>query len=117
VNRIGRMKETIRTNIKYRRSSKIISDSISLSPNLFIHCKFATDCWKEANLWGQIELYMMSSGSFSSIIFDILRALEVENRARFACILWRIWREYNACLWEQKHVSALASCVLDLDTV
>jgi len=66
--------------------------------HMFMHCKFATDCWKEENFWGKIESYMMSSGSFSSIIFAILIALEVDNRARFVAILWSLWRMRNACL-------------------
>jgi len=66
--------------------------------HMFMHCRFATDCWKEANFWDKIELYMMSSGTFSSNIFAILRVLEMDNRARFVAILWSIWRTRNVCL-------------------
>jgi hypothetical protein len=85
--------------------------------HMFMHCKFATDCWKASNLWGKIASHMTSNGSFSSIMFVILRSLEVENRAEFVAILWSIWRARNACLWEQKPVNAHAACVLALDIV
>jgi len=84
---------------------------------MFMHCNFATDCWKEANLWGKIESYMTLSGSFSSIIFDILGMFGAEYRARFVGILRSIWCARNACLWEQKLVNEHASCILSLDTV
>jgi len=85
--------------------------------HLFMHCKFAIDCWKSTNMWGMIAPYMTSSGNFSSIIFAILRALEAENYARFVAILWSIWRARNASLWEQKPVIANTSCVIALDIV
>jgi len=85
--------------------------------HMYMHGKFAIDCWKEANFWCKIESYMMTSGSFSSIIFNILGMLEVENRARFVAILWSIWSTRNTYLWEQKPVNAHASGVLALDTI
>jgi len=85
--------------------------------HMFMHCKFATDCWKVVNLWDKIASYMTSSGSFSSIMFATVRSLEVEIHARFVAMLWSIWRARNACLWEQKPVNAHTSCVLALDTV
>jgi len=85
--------------------------------HMFMHCKFAIDCWKAANLWGKIASYMTSNGSFSFIMFAVTRSLEVENHVRFVAILWSIWCARNACLWEQKPVNAHTSCVLALDTV
>jgi hypothetical protein len=85
--------------------------------HMFMHCKFATDCLREASLWGKQETHMTSSGSFAYIMFTILATLDVEDRSRFVAILWSIWRARNACLWEQKSVNAKASCVLYLDTV
>jgi len=85
--------------------------------HMFMHCKFSTDCWNEANFWGKIVSYVMSSGSFSSIMFSILSVLEVDNHARFVAILWSIWRARNACLWEQNSVNAHASYVLAMDTI
>jgi len=85
--------------------------------HLFMHCKFAIDCWKSTNLWDMIAPYMTSSGSFSSIISAILRAIEAENCARFVAILWSIWRTRNACLWEQKPINTNTSCIILLDIV
>jgi len=82
-----------------------------------MHRKFATYCWREVNLWGKLEPYMTSSGSFASIIFTILATLDVEDRSRFVAILWSIWLARNACLWEQKYVNATESCVLAIDSV
>lgn len=77
----------------------VCNNDLEDETHMFMHYKFANDCWKEVNLWGKIELYMTSSGSFSSIIFVILRVLVVENRVRFVAILWNIWRARSACLW------------------
>jgi len=71
--------------------------------HLFMHCKFAIDYWKATNLWGIIAPYMASSGSFSFIIFAILRAFGVENYARFVAILWSIRCARNAFLWSKNH--------------
>lgn len=89
------------------------SNDLEDEMHMFMHCKFATDCWKD----GKLESHMTSSGSFSSIIFSILAALDVEDRSRFMAILWSIWCARNTCLWEQKSVNAKASCVLALDMV
>jgi len=35
-------------------------------------------------------------------MFTILATLDVEDRARFAAILWNIWRTRDIFLWEQK---------------
>jgi len=51
---------------------------------MFMHCAFAINCWKEANLRGKQR--DATSGSFSSIIFTILAALSEETRARFLVI-------------------------------
>jgi hypothetical protein len=85
--------------------------------HLFMHCKFAIDCWEAANRWGMIAPYIAFSGNIFSIIFSILRALGVENCARFVAILCSIWRAHNACLWEQKPFHVNTSCVIALDIV
>jgi hypothetical protein len=103
--------------VHFQSTCMVCNNDLEDEMHMFMHCKFASDCWKEANLWGKIESYMTSSGSFSSIIFSILRVFEVENCDRFVAILWSIWCARNGCLWEQKSANARASCVLALDTV
>jgi hypothetical protein len=54
---------------------------------------------------GKIEPYMTSSDNFSSILFIILGALEVEDCTRFIVIWWSVWRARNTFLWEQKPIN------------
>jgi len=64
--------------------------------HLFMDCVFVVNYWKEVNLWEKIQQHGNVSGSFSSIIFNILRDLDEDTLARFVSILWRIWRSHNS---------------------
>jgi hypothetical protein len=80
--------------------------------HLFTDCAHAITCWKEVNLWNNLEPQFHQSGSFPSIIFSIFLALEDAKQQLFVAMLWSIWCAHNACIWENKQANPVTTCVL-----
>lgn len=69
----------------HRQSTCVVyNNDIKDKMHIFMHCTFAINCWKDANLWGKWR--SIASGSFSSIIFTILATLNEETCAHFLAI-------------------------------
>jgi hypothetical protein len=68
----------------------LCSNEVEDEMHLFIDCAQAVQCWKEANLWHAVEHHQRQSGSFSNIIFFVLKSLDEVSCAHFIAVLWSI---------------------------
>lgn len=68
--------------------------------HILITCPLSIDYWKRAHLWDYISPLLTSTSSLKELCFQVLATLNHISKAKFAMILWSIWRARKEKLWD-----------------
>jgi hypothetical protein len=63
--------------------------------HLLLCCKDSIACWRQQNLWSQLEQQMLLADGFKEIFTNILQCFNEDQLITFAMTTWSLWRKRN----------------------
>lgn len=70
--------------------------------HLLFVCEKALKCWEMVHLDDIVHNLVGNSDNFTTLLFDFFHRLHAQNQHIASMILWSIWKNRNAKLWENK---------------
>lgn len=83
--------------------------------HVLVTCRFASLCWKEANIW--VDLQQVNN--FLEHMITALQKHSLKVVRKIGMLAWAIWKNINDILWNQKgseYGKVTASAFLDLNS-
>jgi hypothetical protein len=62
---------------------------------ILLCCKDSIACWRQQNLWSQLEQQMLLADGFKEIFTNILQCFNEDQVITFAMTTWSLWRKRN----------------------
>ncbi|CAN1279111.1 Putative ribonuclease H protein At1g65750 [Linum perenne] len=110
--RLGRGAVPTREALRGRRidvpvTCGVCDGQVESSLHLSLDCPFIRECWVRAGVWSIVQTCMTGVSVFADWLRATLQSDDKEVTRTIFIILWHMWRERNARVWDNKRASAM----------